>query len=64
MTGVMNFFPLQAQLSSLAEAKILDTEAAVTANFEFLSHTDVGMDDDDDMSDDFEPPDDDDPDDV
>jgi striatin 1/3/4 len=43
---------------------ILDTEAAVIANFEFLSHTDVDMDDDDDMSDDLEPPDDDDPDDV
>lgn len=43
---------------------ILDTEAAVIANFEFLSQTDVDMDDDDDMSDDLEPPDDDDPDDV
>jgi hypothetical protein len=43
---------------------ILDTEAAVIANFEFLSQTDVDMDDDDDMSDDLEPPDDDDQDDV
>lgn len=43
---------------------ILDTEAAVIANFDFLSQTDVDMDDDDDMSDDLEPPDDDDQDDV
>lgn len=43
---------------------ILDTEAAVIANFEFLSQTDVDMDDDDDMSDDLEPPDDEDQDDV
>jgi hypothetical protein len=43
---------------------ILDTEAAVIANFEFLSQTDVDMDDDEDMSDDLEPPDDDDQDDV
>ncbi|PNF17621.1 Striatin-4 [Cryptotermes secundus] len=54
----------KAQPSSLAEAMILDTEAAVIANFEFLSQTDVDMDDDDDMSDDLEPPDDDDQDDV
>lgn len=40
------------QPSSLAEAMILDTEAAVMANFEFLSNVaDVDMEDDDDMSD-------------
>jgi hypothetical protein len=62
--GSVDVFPFQAQPSSLAEAMILDTEAAVIANFEFLSQTDVDMDDDDDMSDDLEPPDDDDQDDV
>lgn len=41
------------QPSSVAEAMLLDTEAAVMANFEFLSNVaDVDMDDDDDMSDD------------
>ena len=43
-----NFFPLifQPQPSSIAEAMILDTEAAVMANFEFLAHTDIDMDED------------------
>ena len=54
----------QAQPSSLAEAMILDTEAAVIANFDFLAHDAVDIEDDDDMSDDMEPPDDDDQDDV
>ncbi|XP_001601585.2 striatin-3 isoform X2 [Nasonia vitripennis] len=31
------------QPSSIAEAMILDTEAAVMANFEFLAHTDIDM---------------------
>ena len=31
------------QPSSIAEAIILDTEAAVMANFEFLAHTDMDM---------------------
>jgi striatin 1/3/4 len=42
---------------------ILDTEAAVMANFEFLS-PDVDMDDDDDMSDDLDDAPDDETDDV
>lgn len=33
---------------------MLDTEAAVMANLDFLSNTDVDMDDDDDMSDDVD----------
>lgn len=33
----------QQQPSSIAEAMILDTEAAVIANFEFLGHTDMDM---------------------
>lgn len=42
----------KAQSGSLAEAMILDTEAAVMANFEFLSNVaDVDMEDDDEMSD-------------
>lgn len=44
----------KAQPSSLAEAMILDTEAAVMANFEFLQQQDVDMEDDDDMSDDLD----------
>ncbi|XP_076274324.1 connector of kinase to AP-1 [Rhynchophorus ferrugineus] len=40
------------QPSSLAEAMMLDTEAAVMVNFGFLGNPDVEMDDDDDMSDD------------
>ncbi|CAH0561078.1 unnamed protein product [Brassicogethes aeneus] len=36
---------------SLAEAMMLDTEASVMANLDFLSNADVDMDDDDDMSD-------------
>lgn len=33
---------------------MLETEAAVMANLDFLSNTDVDMEDDDDMSDDVE----------
>lgn len=33
----------QQQPSSIAEAMILDTEAALIANFEFLGHTDMDM---------------------
>ncbi|KAF4518834.1 hypothetical protein B566_EDAN008163 [Ephemera danica] len=53
----------KAQPSSLTEAMILDTEAAVMANFEFLS-PDVDMDDEDDMSDDLDDGQDDETDDV
>lgn len=35
--------PPKKQPSSIAEAMILDTEAAVIANFEFLRHTDMDM---------------------
>ncbi|XP_011140671.2 striatin-3 [Harpegnathos saltator] len=35
--------PKKQQPSSIAEAMILDTEAAVIANFEFLGHTDMDM---------------------
>lgn len=38
----------------MAEAMILDSEAAVMANFEFLGQTDVEMSDDDDVSDDLD----------
>lgn len=34
---------LQQQPTSIAEAMILDTEASVMANFEFLAHTDIDM---------------------
>lgn len=39
---------------------VLETEAAIMANMDFLTNTDVDMDDDDDMSDDVDlvPPDD------
>lgn len=52
------------QHSSLTEAMILDTEAAVMANFEFLGQADVDLDDDEDMSDDLDDQGDDDQDDV
>lgn len=42
------------QPSCLTEAMMLDTEAAVMANLDFLSNADVDMEDDDDMSDDVE----------
>lgn len=42
----------KSQPSSLAEAMMLDTEAAVMANLSFLSDNDVEMEDDDDMNDD------------
>nr|CAD7452732.1 unnamed protein product [Timema tahoe] len=54
----------KVQPSSLAEAMILETEAAVMANFEFLAQADVDMDEDDDMSDDLDDQQDDDPDDI
>lgn len=38
----------------MAETMILDSEAAVMANFEFLGQTDVEMSDDDDVSDDLD----------
>jgi len=40
--------------ASLAEAMIMDTEAAVMANFDFLTQEGVGVDDEDDMSDDMD----------
>ncbi|KAK3929953.1 Striatin-3 [Frankliniella fusca] len=52
------------QHSSLTEAMMLDTEAAVMANFEFLAQADVDLDDDEDMSDDLDDQADDDQDDV
>lgn len=42
------------QPSSLAEAMIMDTEAAVMANLDFLANADVDMDDDEDMGDDVD----------
>lgn len=44
----------KTQPASMAEAMILDSEAAVMANFEFLGQTDVEMSDDDDVSDDLD----------
>lgn len=41
----------KSQPSSMTEAMILDSEAAVIANFEFLTQADTEMSDDDDMSD-------------
>jgi striatin 1/3/4 len=38
----------------MTEAMILDSEAAVMANFEFLAQADVEMSDEDDMSDDLD----------
>ncbi|KAJ8944222.1 hypothetical protein NQ318_001642 [Aromia moschata] len=46
--------PKKAQPSSLAEAMMLDTEGAIIANLDFLSNTDVDMDDGEDMSDDVD----------
>lgn len=40
-------FSFQQQPSSIAEAMILDTEAAVMANFDFLAHTDIDMEEED-----------------
>lgn len=42
------------QPSSLTEAMVLETEAALMANMDFLTNTDVDMEDDDDMSDDVD----------
>lgn len=42
------------QQASMAEAMILDSEAAVMANFEFLGNSDVEMSDDDGISDDLD----------
>jgi len=44
----------KVQSSALAEAMILETEAAVMANFEFLSQADVEMDEDDDVCDELD----------
>lgn len=44
----------KTQPANMAEAMILDSEAAVMANFEFLSQSDVEMSDDDEISDEFE----------
>lgn len=44
----------KTQPATMAEAMILDSEAAVMANFEFLGQTDVEMSDDDDVSDDLD----------
>ncbi|KAG8311142.1 hypothetical protein J6590_048733 [Homalodisca vitripennis] len=44
----------KVQSSALAEAMILETEAAVMANFEFLSQADVEMDEDDDICDELD----------
>lgn len=41
----------KSQPSSMTEAMILDSEAAVIANFEFLTQAETEMSDDDDMSD-------------
>lgn len=38
----------------MAEALLMDTEAAVMANFAFLQQADVEMDDEDDMGDDMD----------
>nr|XP_029714970.1 LOW QUALITY PROTEIN: striatin-3-like [Aedes albopictus] len=43
--------PAKSQPSSMTEAMILDSEAAVIANFEFLTQAETEMSDDDDMSD-------------
>lgn len=44
----------KSQPANAAETMILDSEAAVMANFEFLAQTDVEMSDDDEISDEFE----------
>ncbi|XP_055684897.1 striatin isoform X2 [Lutzomyia longipalpis] len=44
----------KAQPSNMTEAMILDSEAAVMANFDFLSQTDVEMSDDDEIGDDLD----------
>lgn len=46
--------PAKKTQTSMAEAMILDQEAAVMANFEFLGTTDVEMSDDDGISDDLD----------
>lgn len=38
-----NALPKKRPQSSIAETMVLDTEAAVMANFEFLAHTDIDM---------------------
>lgn len=42
----------KSQPEQIIEAMILDSEAAVMANFEFLGQTDVEISDDDEISDD------------
>ncbi|GAB0091424.1 striatin [Sergentomyia squamirostris] len=44
----------KAQPSNMTEAMILDSEAAVMANFDFLSQTDVEMSDDDEVGDELD----------
>lgn len=44
----------KSQPTTMAEAMILDTEAAVMANFEFLGQTDVEMSDEDEIADDLD----------
>lgn len=44
----------KSQPATMAEAMILDTEAAVMANFEFLGQTDVEMSDEDEIADDLD----------
>lgn len=44
----------KSQPANMAEAMMMDSEAAVMANFEFLAQTDVEMSDDDEISDEFE----------
>lgn len=44
----------KTQPSSLTEAMMLDTEAAVMANLDFLGNTDVDMEDDDEMNEDVD----------
>lgn len=44
----------KTQPTTMSEAMILDSEAAVMANFEFLAQTDVEMSDDDEISDELD----------
>lgn len=44
----------KSQPATMAEAMILDSEAAVMANFEFLGQTDVEMSDDDEIADELD----------
>lgn len=44
----------KTQPSSLAEAMMMETEAAVMVNLDFLTNADVDMEDDDDINEDVE----------